>query len=72
MQVPKPAWRINHAEALLRENRTEQHRSYWNFKGQKLFDADRLKRPDSVAAIGNAAADTDFRANEAIRNAKYF
>jgi hypothetical protein len=71
-RFPKPAWRINHAEALLRENGTEQHPPCWNFKSKKLFDADWLKRDDSVTVIGNAAADTDLGPNEAAGNAHGF
>jgi len=57
---------------FFRENRAEQHPPCWNFKSKKVFDADWLKRRDSVTTLGNAAADTDFRANEAVGNAKDF
>jgi hypothetical protein len=42
------------------------------FQEQEIFDADWLKRHDGVTAIGNAVADTDFRVNEAPRNAQDF
>ena len=52
-----PSRRIQHGQTFFWENGTEQHPPCWNFKSKKIFDADRLKRHDSVTAIGNAAAD---------------
>ena len=61
---------IQHGQTFFWENGTEQHPASRNFKNQKIFDADWLKRHDSVTVVGNPAADTNFWANEAVRNAK--
>ena len=68
----RPSRSVKHGQTFFWENGTEQHPPCRNFQSKKIFDADRLKRHDSVTVIGNAAADTDLWPNEAARNAKDF